>query len=127
VPSFHGRATSYGRSRQSSGRHSIGVKSRWAMYSGRLKRRMWLETAQRLKYTLTRFHGDRFEVEAWTRQEWNMIIEPAVPAGSSGGPASDNGRLRHVEEAHGRADRRRRVFEGSTTPFPRRSHIAAIN
>ena len=27
----------------------IGVKSRWAMYSGRLKRRMWLETAHRLR------------------------------------------------------------------------------
>jgi hypothetical protein len=49
VPSFHGRATSYGRSRQSSGRHSMGVKSRWAMYSGCLKRRMWLDTAQRLR------------------------------------------------------------------------------
>ena len=45
------------RSRQSSGRHSIGVKSRCAMYSGRLKRRMWLQTAHRLRYTLTRFHG----------------------------------------------------------------------
>src|SRR2546422_346983 len=33
------------------------------MYSGRLKRRMWFETAQRLRYTLTRFHGDRFDVE----------------------------------------------------------------
>jgi pyruvate dehydrogenase complex dehydrogenase (E1) component len=33
------------------------------MYSGRLKRRMWLETAQRLKYTDTRFHGERFEVD----------------------------------------------------------------
>src|SRR4029077_18620166 len=49
VPSFHGSATSYGRRRQSSGRHSIGAKSRWAMYSGRLNLRMWLETAQRLR------------------------------------------------------------------------------
>src|SRR2546427_779833 len=55
------------------------------MYSGRLKRRMWFETAQRLRYTLTRFHGDRFDVEAWTRHEWNMIIEPTGPTRRSPG------------------------------------------
>ena len=58
------------------------------MYSGRLKRRMWLETAHRLRYTLTRFHGDRLDVEAWTRQEWNMIIEPAGPLGATRPPRS---------------------------------------
>src|SRR5216683_5513352 len=86
VPFFHGSATSYSFSRQSSGRHSIGAKSRWAMYSGRLKRRMWLDTAQRLRYTLTRFHGERFDVDAWTRHEWNMIIEPTGPLGATRPP-----------------------------------------
>ena len=53
------------------------------MYSGRLKRRMWFETAHRLRYTATRFHGDRFEVDACTRHEWNRIIEPAGPFGAT--------------------------------------------
>src|SRR5713101_1360879 len=53
---------------------------------GPLKRRMWLDTAQRLRYTLTRFHGDRFEVEAWTRHEWKMIIEPTGPFGATRPP-----------------------------------------
>ena len=35
--------------RQSSPRHSMGVKSRWATHSGRLKRRMWLSTRHRLR------------------------------------------------------------------------------
>src|SRR5687767_10710629 len=83
VPSFHGSETGYGFSRQSSGRHSIGVKSRCAMYSGRLKRRMWLETAHRLRYTLTRFHGERFDVDACTRQPWKRIMEPGGPLGAT--------------------------------------------
>ena len=66
---------------------SIGVKSRCAMYSGRLKRRMWLETAHRLRYTLTRFHGERFDVDACTRQPWNRIIEPAGPFGATMPPS----------------------------------------
>ena len=53
------------------------------MYSGRLKRRMWLLTAHRLRYTLTRFHGDRLLPEACTRQLWNRIIEPAGPLGET--------------------------------------------
>src|SRR5207244_12469972 len=56
------------------------------MYAGRLKRRMWFDTAQRLRYTLTRFHGERFEVEACTRHEWNRIIEPAGPLGGTRQP-----------------------------------------
>ena len=43
-----------------------------------------------------------------TRAHWR----PAVPAA----PASDNARLRHVQAAHGRADRRRRVFMLTTLP-----------
>src|SRR5438477_10773441 len=86
MPPFPGQATGLGQRRQSSATHSIGVKSRWAMYSGRLKRRMWFDTAQRLRYTLTRFHGERFEVEACTRHEWNRIIEPAGPLGATSPP-----------------------------------------
>ena len=66
----------------------IGAKSRCAMYSGRLKRRMWFDTAHRLKYTLTRFHGERLEVEACTRQPWNRIIDPAGPFGATMPPLS---------------------------------------
>src|SRR4029079_17274258 len=88
TPSFQGSSTGYGFSRQSSGRHSIGVKSRCAMYSGRLKRRMWFDTAHRLRYTLTRFHGDRFDVEACTRQEWKSSIDPAGPFGATMPPRS---------------------------------------
>src|SRR5687768_8156144 len=83
VPSFQGSETGYGFSRQSSGRHSSAVKSRCAMYSGRLKRRMWLDTAHKLRYTATRFHGDRFDVEACTRHEWNRIMEPGGPLGAT--------------------------------------------
>src|SRR4051812_34868118 len=88
MPFFHGKSTGHGFSRQSSGRHSIGVKSRCAMYSGRLKRRMWFDTAQSERYTLTRFHGDRFEVEACTRQPWKRIIEPGGPFGATMPPWS---------------------------------------
>ena len=49
VPSFHGSGTSYCLSRQSSGRHFKGAKSRCAMYPGRLKRRMWFDTAHKLR------------------------------------------------------------------------------
>src|SRR5256885_1878782 len=69
VPSLHGSGTSQCTRRQSSGKHFNGVKSRCAMYPGRLKRRIWFDTAHRLRYTLTRFQGERFEVEACTRQE----------------------------------------------------------
>ena len=61
----------------------MGEKSRCAMNAGRLKRRIWLDTAQRLKYTLTRFHGDRLEVEACTSQQWKRIIEPGGPLGAT--------------------------------------------
>lgn len=59
----------------------IGVKSRWEMYSGPLKRRMWLLTAIRLKYTLKRFQGEKLLVELWTRKPWKRIIEPPGPWG----------------------------------------------
>ena len=38
----------------------MGVKSRWAMNPGRLKRRMWLFTSHRLRYTMARRHGLMF-------------------------------------------------------------------
>ena len=57
------------------------------MYSGRLKRRMWLPTAHRLRETLTRFHGLRLLLDACTRQEWNRIIEPAGPFGETMPPS----------------------------------------
>jgi sarcosine oxidase subunit beta len=42
----------------------------------------------------------------------------AVPAGSSRGPASENGKLRHVGGAHGRGDRRRKGLMLLTLPMP---------
>ena len=77
----HGRSTGWSERRQSSGRHSIGVKSRWAIYPGRLKRQMWLLTAQRLRYTLARFQGERLIVELWIRHPWKRIIKPALAWG----------------------------------------------
>ena len=44
-----GRFHRPGRIRQSSFRGSIGLKSRWAIHSGRLNRRMWLSTRHRLR------------------------------------------------------------------------------
>ncbi len=42
-----------------------------------------LDTAHSDRYTLTRFHGERLELEACTRQPWNRIIEPAGPLGAA--------------------------------------------
>lgn len=69
MPFFHGKSTAQSFNRQSSGSVSIGVKSRCAMYSGRLKRRMWLLTVHKLRYTLTRSHGERLLLDACIRHE----------------------------------------------------------
>jgi len=66
-----------------------GVKSRCAMYPGRLKRRMWFDTAHRLRYTLTRFPGGEVRSRGVHQAGMKQIIDPGGPFGADDAAALD--------------------------------------